>query len=222
MRGRNLVVGTLAATLGVLLAAQLWAYPEFARQTKAACATCHLNPAGGADLTASGKAYMADPKAPAAADAKGAEFAGNNKCKMCHFKQHKAWLELKHAKALDNLRKADPKASADVAAKLKVELKGPAAENDACVVCHVTGFHLAGGYPASDSVKTAALSFVGCEACHGPGSLHVPAPAAAKKKFINGHPSAKLCMQCHTAATSPNFKFEEYKARGVHVVPAAK
>jgi mono/diheme cytochrome c family protein len=218
MRRKMTAVGILAASLVVALFAHAWAFPQYARQAKAACAACHVNPAGGADLTDAGKAYKADKKAPAAA-AKAAEFMGVNKCKMCHFKQYKAWSETKHAAALTNLRKASTQACADMAAKLKVEVKGSPADNDACVVCHVTGFRLAGGYPATDSTKTAAVSGVTCEGCHGPGSLHVTAAAADKKKFINRAVSASLCTQCHTAATSPGFKFVEWKTK-VHPVAA--
>jgi hypothetical protein len=85
----------------------------------------------------------------------------------------------------------------------------------------VTGYQLAGGYPAADSVKSAALSGVTCENCHGPGSLHVAAPAAEKKKFTNKSASAAMCMQCHTPVATPGFKYEEFVKRGVHVVPAA-
>lgn len=220
MRRKSLVLGILVAGIGLSLALHAWAFPEFARQSKLACATCHANPAGGAGLSDAGKAYKADmTKAPAAAAAKAAEYVGVNKCKMCHLKQYKAWQETKHSKALVFLQKADAKVAADMAAKLKVELKGPAAQNDGCVGCHVTGFHLAGGYPAADSAKTAAVSNVTCEACHGPGSLHVAAATAEKKKFINKAVTANMCMQCHTAVTSPAFKFEEYAKRGVHQVP---
>ena len=222
MRRKSLVLGMLATSIGLSLALQAWAFPEFARQSKLACATCHSNPAGGADLSDAGKVYKADmTKTPAAAAAKAAEYVGVNKCKMCHLKQYKAWQETRHSNALVNLQKADAKAVADMAARLKVELKGPAAQNDACVICHVTGFHLAGGYPAADSAKTAAVSNMTSEGCHGPGSLHAAAPMAEKKKFINKAVSANLCMQCHTAVTSPNFKYEEYVKRGVQVVAAA-
>ena len=222
MRRKSLVLGVLVAGLGVTLAFHAWAFPEVARQTKLACATCHANPAGGADLTDAGKAYKADAtKVPAAGTAKAADYIGTAKCKMCHMKQHKAWLETKHASALVNLQKADPKVTAEMSAKFKIELKGTAAQTDGCVGCHVTGFHLTGGYPAADSAKTAAVSNVACEACHGPGSLHAAAPTAEKKKFIAKAVGAAMCMQCHTPALSPNFKYEEYVKRGVHVVPAA-
>jgi hypothetical protein len=221
MRRKSLLFGMLMTGIGVSLALHAWAFPEFARHTKLACAACHSNPAGGVDLNDAGKAFKADMAKTPAAAAKAAEYVGVNKCKMCHMKQYKAWQETRHSNALVNLGKADAKAAGDVAAKLKVELKGPAAQNDACVSCHVTGFHLAGGYPGADSTKTAVVSNVTCEACHGPGSLHAAAPMAEKKKFINRMVSANMCMQCHTPAMSPNFKYEEYVKKGVHVVAAA-
>ena len=193
--------------LGVVVATQVWAYPEKARQTKAACVTCHANPAGGAVLTDAGKAFKADGKAPAAAAAKAAEYVGVNKCKMCHIKQHKAWAETPHAHAWAGLKNADPAKAAELAAALKIEMKGSPSATDACVACHVVGFQLAGGYPQADSTKAAAVTNVACEACHGPGSLHVSAPMAEKKKFINRAVTANLCMQCHTAVTSPKFDF---------------
>ncbi len=210
----------VASALGVVVAAQLWAFPEVARQTKAACASCHANPAGGADLTDAGKAWKAESKAPSAAPAKAAGYIGNTKCKMCHIKQHKAWAETPHAKAFGNLQTADPSAAAEMATKLKIELKGSPAATDACVKCHVTGFQLAGGYPAADSAKTVALAAVSCESCHGPGSLHVAAPMADKKKFINKAVTANMCTQCHTAVISPKFDFVEMSKK-VHPVPKA-
>ena len=204
--------------LGLLIAAQLWAFPQFARDTKAACAACHANVAGGADLTDAGKAYKADKTAPTAAPAKTADYVGNTKCKMCHMKEHKAWSATSHAKALANLQAADTAKANAVSRATGIAINGSAAKTDGCVGCHVTGFQLAGGYPAADSVKTAAVSMVSCESCHGPGSAHVAAPAAERKKFINTGVSANMCTQCHTAQTSPKFNFEEY-AKKVHPVP---
>ena len=207
--------------LGVAAATQLWAYPEVARQTKAACATCHVNVAGGADLSEAGMTYKVGGKAPAAGSVKSADYVGVGKCRMCHIKQHKAWLETAHARAWATLTSGDPKKIADVAAALKVEVKGSPSTTDDCVRCHVTGFQLAGGYPQADSTKAAALVNVTCESCHGPGSLHVSAPMAEKKKLIN-KPTENMCKQCHTAVTSPKFAFAEYVKKGVHAVPATK
>jgi len=203
----------IAGALGVIVAAQLWALPEAARKTKSACASCHVGPAGGAELTEGGKAWKTAGKPPA--PAKAAVYLGSGKCKSCHITQHNAWAETPHANALANLRAAAPAASQAMATRLKVKLPAAPAAADACVQCHVTGFQIAGGYPAADSARTAAVAMVGCESCHGPGSQHVTALMAEKKKTID-RGSAATCLQCHTPATSPKFNFDEWVKRGTH------
>jgi formate-dependent nitrite reductase cytochrome c552 subunit len=158
-------------------------------------------------------------KAPATAAAKGPDYVGINKCKLCHIKEYKAWSTTKHAMALATLQKADAKTAADMAAKLKVEITGSPAATAACVHCHVTGFQMAGGYPAADSLKTAAVSNVTCEACHGPGGNHVKAPAAQKKTTIEVAPAESTCKGCHTPTMSPSFDFAKMKGL-VHPVAA--
>ena len=212
------------AVLGIAVATQAakaWAYPAFAREHKAACATCHANPAGGPTLNEGGTAFKADNSKVPAAAAKGAEYVGINKCKMCHMKQFKAWGATPHANAWAGLKNSTPEKATEMATALKVEMKGSPATTDGCVSCHVTGFQLAGGYPQADSTKAASLVNVTCEGCHGPGSLHVAAAAADKKKFINRTVTANMCKQCHTATTSPKFDFAEFSKRGVHQVAAA-
>jgi len=211
---------SLAGVLWVVFSAHLvMAFPEMARKTGAACGSCHTSVAGGPELSDAGKAYKADAtKAPEASE--GATYVGSNKCRMCHMKQHKAWSETPHALALSNMAKADPKVVAELAAKLKVEVKDGAAKTDGCVSCHVTGFKVVGGYPAADSLRHANLSNVGCEACHGPGSKHIAASKETRKATINTAVGAAMCAQCHTADVSPKFDFAAYKGK-VHPVPEA-
>lgn len=205
-------------TLG-LIATAASALPDFARANKLSCATCHVKAAGGPDLNDAGKAFKAEKKVPAASVA-GAEYVGENKCKMCHMKVHKPWVETPHAKALQGLVKADAKTTEEMAEKLKIQVKGPANLADGCLQCHVTGLKLAGGYPQADSTKTAGLAFVGCESCHGPGSKHVAAATAERKNTINGAVSEKMCKACHTPEMSPKFDFATYSAK-VHPIAAA-
>lgn len=205
-------------TLGIVAAAQLWAFPETARETKAACGACHTNLAGGSELSDAGKAYKAEKKVPAAAAVKTADYVGNAKCKMCHMKQHKAWAATPHANAFASLQSGDTAKVAAMTRALKIEITGSPAKTDACVKCHVTGFQLAGGYPAADEAKTATVAAVGCESCHGPGSAHVAAKMPEKKQTITKAITASMCMQCHTTETSPKFNFEEF-AKRIHPVP---
>jgi hypothetical protein len=222
MRGNRLPKLITAAVLLAVCASAAVAFPRFARMTKASCATCHTNVAGGAALTDAGKAFKADTtKAPAASVA-GSDFVSSKKCRMCHINEYKSWLETPHAKSLEVLHSGDPKKIEEMAARAGVKLDGPAWENETCLGCHVTGFKLAGGYPAADSLKNAALAYVTCEACHGPGSKHVMADKAVKKTtLINGQVSEAMCRSCHTPSMSPAFDFAKYKAKGLHAVKTA-
>jgi hypothetical protein len=211
----------LGSAIVCLVAIRAWSYPETARETKLPCASCHTNIAGGAELNDPGKAFLADNAKKPETIATKTDYVGSAKCKMCHMKQHKAWGETAHAKAHSNLAAADDKVVAEWAAKLKIELTGSAVATEACVRCHVTGFQLGGGYPAADSLKTVAVSAVGCESCHGPGAKHVTAPAAQKKKYITKSITQKMCVQCHTPEINPEFDFAAMKKTGVHTVAAA-
>src|SRR5262245_28662925 len=123
------------------------------------------------------KSVAEDP--PAAAKA---EYVGDKTCMPCHLPQHKSWKKTAMAKAMKTLApttEADDKALFD---KKKAANLDPAKDytTDAkCLKCHTTGYGEAGGYPADPKKDEAAgrlatlMGVVGCESCHGPGSLYV-------------------------------------------------
>ncbi len=115
-----------------------------------------------------------------------ATYLGAAKCKMCHSKQHATWMKMKHSGAISSL-------SAE-------EQKKPE-----CVKCHVTGYGEPGGFESME--KTPDLANVQCEACHGPGSNHMKAPMADKKKTINGKG-----RDCHSPHIDVDRKKAEAKA----------
>ena len=100
-----------------------------------------------------------------------------------------------------------------------------------CFRCHTTGpraFSVANpltqdGRPGIRG--TWAEPNVECEACHGPGSNHVPDPAA-RKLFVDSTP--QTCAACHTAGDDPdlivaadgfingNTQYAELRASGGH------
>ncbi len=203
----------------ICAAGAAYAYPSMARKTKMSCATCHTKPSGGADLTDAGKAYKADETKAPAASIDGADYQGSNKCKMCHKKEHTSWMDTKHAHAFESLVSGDPAKQKAMAEALGVTLSGPASQNAACIGCHVTGFQLAGGYPPADTSKTASYAAVGCEMCHGPSSKHTAAEKGQKHNFINIPKTDAMCKDCHTAKTSPNFAYDEYKKKAMHALP---
>jgi hypothetical protein len=219
MHARHQISWLAATVLLLCVAGTALALPSYGRKTKMSCATCHTCVAGGTALNAAGTAFKADHAKVPAASVAGADYVGSNKCKMCHMKQHKAWMETKHAKAFESLTTGDPAAQAAMAKAAGVAL-GKASTNDACLACHTVGSKI-GGYPPADETKMASYSEVGCEMCHGPGSKHASAEKAEKKALIFVPKTEAMCKDCHTSAMSPKFAFADYKKRGVHIVPAA-
>lgn len=163
------------------------------------------------------------------------EYIGTNKCKACHSSkkkgaQYKAWKETKHAKVFDLLLTDEAKQIAKAKG-----LKNTPDEAPECLECHTVGYG-AGGYevkeaefwsPAEDdrAGKKAAkrmenLKNVGCEICHGPGSMY------KKKKTMEAiftgevkgvdfgllDVTEETCLRCHNER-SPSFKPFDYATR---------
>src|SRR5262245_11388367 len=122
MRRTVLYPGILAAGVALVVAVQAWPYPEFARTTKASCAACHGNVAGGADLTAAGKLFKADRKKVPTKAVTGSDYVGDGRCRGCHIDVHESWQETRHAHALEFLKAAPDTAIAKMARALKVKL----------------------------------------------------------------------------------------------------
>ncbi len=88
-------------------------------------------------------------------------FVGSDACKKCHFVEYNTWSNTKHAHAFEDLKNKAKNPS-------KRHLDGE------CIVCHSVGFEYQSGYDGSENTKH--LINVGCENCHGPGSLHSDQP----------------------------------------------
>lgn len=82
----------------------------------------------------------------------------------------------------------------------------PANWKEKCSSCHVTGFR-------HEDYSWAELG-IGCEACHGPGELHVKAKGAKRAGTIYNpaklpwHLASDICGQCHTRGKSPDKKYD--------------
>jgi hypothetical protein len=83
-------------------------------------------------------------------------YVGSERCKTCHKSAFKVWAKSAHSKAYQTL----------------VDAKRPSLRqyDTECIVCHTTGFGYHGGFTSAD--RTPKLKNVGCESCHGPGSVH--------------------------------------------------
>jgi len=117
-----------------------------------------------------------------------ARYVGAEACGACHAEALRWWSTTPHGRAYQTLEAAQKQFDLD------------------CVGCHVTGYRRPGG---SNVTHVGDLAGVGCEVCHGPGSLHVSAP---ERQRLSASPEATVCLRCHTQAHSDLFDFDAYRA----------
>jgi hypothetical protein len=84
-------------------------------------------------------------------------YVGNDRCVGCHQAAAEVWDKSRHAHAYEALE--------HIATRPTLRNFDPE-----CIVCHTVGFGIQTGYTTAE--KTPHLKNVGCESCHGPGSLH--------------------------------------------------
>lgn len=116
-----------------------------------------------------------------------AAFVGTQSCIGCHADPGTVWHGTRHSHAYATLEKVHKQYDLD------------------CIRCHVIGVDAPGGVCRVDQV--AGKTDVGCESCHGKGSLHADDPnvAIAVKK-----PAEPACLRCHTPENSPAFDYASY------------
>lgn len=124
-------------------------------------------------------------------------YIGTEACKKCHGHAYDVWKVSKHSHAYQTL----------------VDAKHPSLRqfDGECVVCHTVGFGYKTGF--TDATATPKLKDVGCESCHGPGSLHAKNPENQQwrdrmnQPWLAGRKSGnqqqknsqieKFCVTCH-------------------------
>lgn len=119
-----------------------------------------------------------------------AAFVGNEPCRECHAQAFPAWEGSKHEHAYATLVKAGKQYDLD------------------CVRCHVLATGRPGAVCRVDRVE--GRTSVGCESCHGPGSLHLEAPTSGN---ILARPGREQCVGCHNGEHSPHFDLATYLPR---------
>ena len=120
-----------------------------------------------------------------------ATYAGTEKCISCHASAGAVWTASAHSHAFATLLRkgadADPK----------------------CIGCHTVGLGKPSGYRREYGASK--LVNVGCESCHGPGSLHVAQKEGGMPGDFTFRPlDAGDCMKCHHGEFSRPFKWNEF------------
>jgi hypothetical protein len=141
-----------------------------------------------------------EPCPPAAKDE--AAYVGNEACRSCHPAPFAVYEKTGHARAYATLESVQKQYRLD------------------CVACHVIGFQQAGGVCRVDQVE--GRKNVGCENCHGPGSLHVA--DGTGRTVLRPRPGPSVCVGCHTAENSIHFDYAKYLPRVLgpgHGMPAS-
>ncbi len=115
-------------------------------------------------------------------------YVGSRRCGTCHGRAATWWSGHPHGRAYATLEERHKNF------------------NLSCVGCHVTGYLRPGG---STVTHVQDLQNVGCESCHGPGSMHVSDPEGAAVNVRS--PDERTCRGCHTPEHSDTFDFATYR-----------
>ncbi len=116
-------------------------------------------------------------------------YVGSARCATCHASAMTWWRGHAHGRAYETLETRDKN------------------YNLSCVGCHVTGYLDPGGSTVTQPVH---LRDVGCESCHGAGSMHASDPTGAAVN-VQRAPVERTCRRCHTPDHSDHFLFEAYR-----------
>jgi len=114
-------------------------------------------------------------------------YVGQQECIDCHEETETFWANDRHPLAWETLEEDGKTFDAG------------------CVSCHVTGYGEASGSLVG---QTEEREDVQCEACHGPGSLHVDADGEG---HIVADPGEEVCTTCHNSEHSPKFDYQKWK-----------
>ncbi len=144
--------------------------------------------------------FFSSPAPRAAEKASQPEYVGSETCGECHDEAYESYL--------NNSKKAR---SFNTVAKMRLRGRLTPDESKECFSCHTTGYGKPGGFISE--AKTPHLKNLGCEVCHGPGSVHVESEEAAD---IEGEPVIDRCLGCHNKDRVAAFGFRPLLRSGGH------
>lgn len=120
------------------------------------------------------------------AAAQDSQYSGDEACKECHTAICESFITMSPKKARPS--EGFPKLLPDLTQEQRMF----------CYSCHVIGAGAPGGFVSYEA--TPELGHVGCETCHGPGSVHVD---SGDPDDIIRHPGMDGCIACHNGERVP-------------------
>ena len=154
------------------------------------------------------------------------KYVGTAKCIDCHKSAGAVWEKSKHHHAYQTLVDATRPSNRQY--------------DPECIVCHTVGFGYVSGFKSEKA--TAKLENVGCESCHGPGSLHAndannlalraemnpwkaPPNETAEQTKRRTQRIDDACQRCHDPENDVNWTnggFERNWPKIAHPTPASE
>jgi hypothetical protein len=125
-------------------------------------------------------------------------YIGSQACRDCHEQEYDSYD-----------RYAKKRHSWEHISAMRKGLTEP--EFKTCFGCHTTGYGKPSGFVSAE--RTPNLKNVGCEACHGPGSVHAESEDPAD---IKGSLTIKDCTGCHNEERVAAFNFTPLIHGGAH------
>jgi len=119
-----------------------------------------------------------------------ATYVGSESCQPCHPTATRIWKISRHSHAFASLKNKQADADPN------------------CIPCHVMGFGAATGYRRA--FAGSKLIDVGCESCHGAGSLHVAQKQSGASGFRFRPLGAGDCKKCHHGEFSRPFDWDKF------------
>lgn len=125
-------------------------------------------------------------------------YVGTEACKECHETEYQSYkANSKKAHSFKSVKRLSHALSEE--------------EMKQCYECHTTGYGKPGGFISER--ETPKMADAGCEACHGPGGLHVQTQSI---RDIKATLKPKDCMGCHNAERIEAFNFRPTIHSGGH------
>ncbi|MCB1218218.1 hypothetical protein KDL44_12560 [bacterium] len=123
------------------------------------------------------------------------DFVGEQSCMSCHADESESHAGSRHATSMDTLQRQR------------------ASTNSLCLPCHSTGYGKPTGHRME--ITDSHIEGVSCEACHGPGELHVQlvqgdqltGPMEGLNELGLTDISEQTCTSCHNDITDGNWDF---------------